>query len=222
MYISSLFNFLREIAANNNRPWFHANKERFDELRALWLADLDRLIRLMTEWAPELAGQTAATSAFRIYRDTRFSLDKSPLKTYFSAAISPWGRKTSRACYYIHIGIDDSSGLYGGIWCPDSAQLRKLRHAIVDNIEEFDEIITEPQFASTFPEWYGERLKTIPKGWERNHPQAELLRLKEYGRFSQCPETFFTSGDWVEKTAERLRLIRPLINFLNYSLDEDT
>ncbi len=221
MYIPSLFRFLREIDANNNRPWFHANKERYNELRALWLADLDRLIRFMAEWAPELAGQTAASSAFRIYRDTRFSLDKSPLKTYFSAAISPYGRKTTRACYYLHIGLDNQSGLYGGIWCPDSAMLRKLRHAIVDNIEEFSDIISDPQFAATFPEWYGERLKTIPKGWDRNHPQADLLRLKEYGRFCQCPEAFFTEGDWVEKTADRFRLLRPLIRFLDYSINEE-
>ena len=221
MYIPSLFRFLREIDANNNRPWFHANKERYNELRALWLADLDRLIRFMAEWAPELAGQTAASSAFRIYRDTRFSLDKSPLKTYFSAAISPYGRKTTRACYYLHIGLDNQSGLYGGIWCPDSAMLRKLRHAIVDNIEEFSDIISDPQFAATFPEWYGERLKTIPKGWDRNHPQADLLRLKEYGRFCQCPEAFFTEGDWVEKTADRFRLLRPLICFLDYSINEE-
>ena len=221
MYITSLFPFLREIAANNNRQWFHANKERFDRLRAPWLADLDRLICLMSEWAPELAGQSAATCAYRIYRDTRFSLDKSPLKTYFSAAISSQGRKTTRAGYYLHIGIDGMSGLYGGIWCPAPAQLRKLRHAIVDNIEEFTEIISEPQFAATFPEWFGERLKTIPKGWDRNHPQAELLRLKEYGRFNQCPETFFTTGDWVEKVAQRFRIIQPLVDFLNYSLDEE-
>lgn len=219
--MEELFSFLREMAANNNRPWFHANKERYEAVRTPWMAELDRLITLMKEWEPELAGQSAKTSAFRIYRDTRFSQDKSPLKTYFSAAISPYGRKTTRACYYLHMGLDGASGLYGGIWCPDAAQTRKLRHAIVDNIEEFEEIINAPEFVKTFPEWYGDRLKTIPKGWDRHHPQAELLRLKEYGRFCHCPESYFAEGDWVEKTAERFRLLQPLINFLNYSLDEE-
>lgn len=219
--MDELFSFLRELSVNNNRPWFHANKSRYEAVRTPWLSELDRLIALMSMWSPELSGQTSSTSAFRIYRDTRFTQDKTPLKTYFSAAISPHGRKTTRACYYLHIGLDGTSGLYGGIWCPDASQLRKLRHAIVDNIEEFEEIINAPEFMKAFPEWCGERLKTVPKGWARNHPQAELLRLKEYGRFCPCPEKYFTTGDWVEKTSERFHLLQPLINFLNYSLDEE-
>lgn len=221
-YMPDIFRFLRELAVNNNRDWFHAHKEHFDDLRQLWLADLDRAIALMGDWDSSLRGVMAKDCAYRIYRDTRFSLDKTPYKTYFSAAISPVGRKMihSHACYYLHVGIDGTAGLYGGIWCPDAPLLRKLRHAIVDNIEEFTEIIEAPDMKKYYPDWDGERLKTIPKGWDRNHPQADLLRLKEYGRFSPTTEAFY-SGDWASKVAERFAVIHRLVEFINYSIEEE-
>lgn len=218
-YIPDLYRFLDELSRNNNREWFQANKERYDVLRELWLADLDRMIAAMGEWEPALRHVTARDCAYRIYRDTRFSLDKTPYKTYFSALISPTGRKCDRACFYLHMGQDES-GLYGGIWHPTSPQLRKLRQAIVDNIEEFEEIVSDPEMLRYFPGWWGERLKTIPKGWDRDHPQAELLRLKEYGRLCDVNRRFFATGSWPEKAADRLRLLKPLNDFLNYSLDE--
>lgn len=226
-YTYRLFNFLRQVACNNNREWFHGHKEEYDELRAMWLDDLDKLLSVMSVWEPDLASQTAKTCAYRFYRDTRFSLDKSPYKTFFSAAISPYGRKTRKAGYYLHMGIDGDntyagSGLYGGIWCPDAPMLNKLRRAIVDNIEEFEVIINDNKLTQYFPSWIGESLKSIPKGWDKNHPQAELLKLKEYGRFLPCNETFFKSPDWIEIAAERFSRLKPFVDFLNYSIDEDT
>ena len=87
-YIPRLYDFLRRLDANNNRQWFADNKEEYLELRGRWMEDLDRLIGAMTAYEPRLAAQSARTSAYRIYRDTRFSPDKTPYKTYFSAAIS--------------------------------------------------------------------------------------------------------------------------------------
>ena len=224
-YTLQLFDFLRQVAANNNREWFLRHKCEYDELRALWLNDLDRLLKLMTQWEPQLATQTAKTCAYRFYRDTRFSQDKSPYKTFFSAAIGPKGRKTHRAGYYLHMGLDEEnlwggSGLYGGLWCPDSPMLQKMRHAIVDNIEEFDDIINNPEFLKHYPSWIGDSLKNVPKGWDKDHPQAALLRLKEYGRLCSCKEQFFRDPAWVEIAAERFSLLKPLVDFINYSLDE--
>lgn len=220
-YIPRLYDFLRRVAVNNNREWFHANKTEYDELRAAWLEDIERLIALMTSWEPSLASQNARSAAYRFYRDTRFSQDKSPYKTYFSAAFSPFGRSTHRACYYLDMGIRPEAGFYGGLWCPDSAMLRKLRAAIVDNIEEFEEILADKELSRYYPGWIGETLKTVPKGWERNHPQAHLLRLKDYGKYSPADERFFAAPDWVERASERFQILRPLIDFFNYSLDEE-
>lgn len=90
-YISELYTFFEELSENNDRAWFAANRDRYDMLRESWLADLDRMIGAMSAWDPALRTQTARGCAYRIYRDTRFSQDKTPFKLFFSAAISPWG-----------------------------------------------------------------------------------------------------------------------------------
>lgn len=221
-YTHRLYQFLDTLAANNNRAWFAIHKEEYLELRQLWLADLDRLIAAMTPWWPELAGQTAGDSAYRIYRDTRFSLDKTPYKTFFSASISPWGRKSDRAGFYVELGNARyyDQGLYGGLWAIPSPLLRKLRHAIVDNIEEWESIVLSPNMQNDFPDWCSETLKTIPKGWERNHPQAQYLRMTNYGKWRPCDRNFFLDPMWPERAADLLHTLKPFIDFLNYSIDE--
>ena len=130
-YISRLYDFLTELGQRQDRQWFKENKALYDDLRAAWIADMDRLIMYCSQWWPELKGQTGASSVYRIYRDTRFSPDKSPYKTYFSATVSPRGRSSSAAHlpgYYIQVGPGrdggatdsyegESSGLYGGPVC---------------------------------------------------------------------------------------------------------
>lgn len=225
-YISDLYDFLEQVEQNNNREWFHAHKDEFDRLRSLWLADIDRLIHLMALRDPSLRNCTAKKAAYRFYRDTRFSADKSPYKTFFSAIITPYGKNDMRACYYLQMGLhrpdrDLHSGVYGGIWWPDTATLSKLRKAIVDNIEEFTEITTTPLMLEYFPRWEGERLKTIPKGWDRNHPQAELLKMKHLAKAHILDKQFFMQPDWIEKTAELFMILKPLNDFINYSIDEE-
>lgn len=221
-YIPELYDFFTQLSQNNDRQWFAANRDRYQRLRELWLADIDRLISAMAGWDPQLASLTARSCAYRFNRDTRFSLDKSPYKTFFSAAISPWGKKSMHAGYYIEIGIPTSydQGLYGGMWCLDSPALKKLRHAIVDNIEEWEEIISAPDMQRDFPGWCSNTLKTIPKGWDRNHPQAEYLRMTNYGKFHPCTRDFYLNPDWPQLAADLFHTLRPFIDFLNYSLDE--
>lgn len=228
-YVRQLYRFLDELGRRQDRQWFRENRAEYDELRAMWLADLDRVIAGIEPWWPELRGQSGRSSAYRIYRDTRFSVDKRPFKAYFSAAFTPWGRSTGSAHkpgLYLQMGPDAGdygvdSGLYGGVWQPESAVLRKLRKAIVDNIEEFEAIITDPEMTRLYPDWCGEALKTVPKGYDRNHPQAHLLRLKEYGRFAPRGLDYFDDPAWPEKVADDFRPLKPLLDFLEYSIDEE-
>lgn len=214
--------FLEELARNNNRPWFQANKERYEALRLEWYQHVERVIAAMSQWEPAMSHRTARDCTFRIYRDTRFSPDKTPYKTHLSAVLSPYGRNMQRAGYYIQLDIDDAeSGIYGGLWCPDAAVLRKMRKAIVDNIEEFEDILNEPELRRLYPQWLGRMLKTAPKGWPKDHPNIELLRLTEYGKGLSLPRQFFLKPDWPERIAELMRPLKPLIDFLNYSIDEE-
>ncbi len=227
-YIPDLYRFLRDIDRNNNRPWFLEHRADYDRLRAQWIDDLTSLLGHMSAWDPAFARITAQQATYRFNRDTRFSTNKDPYKTYFSAAFGPTGDKNRDAGYYLHLGPDDTShgdaipaGIYAGIYCPDSAILRKLRHAVIDNIEEFTDIISEPEFAATFPEWTGTPLKTAPKGWPKDHPHIDLLRLTEYGRFHPLSEEFFTRPDWTAEVSRLFAIARPLVDFLNYSIHED-
>lgn len=221
-YIQELYDFFDQLSENNNRQWFADHRDTYERLRSLWLADIDRMIAAMSQWDPRLASQTARSSAYRIYRDTRFSNDKTPYKTHFSASVSPWGRKSMHAGYYIETGIARTydQGLYGGIWCLESPMLKKMRHAIVDNIEEWEEIVTAPEMEREFPGWCSSAIKTIPKGWDRNHPQAKYLRMTNYGKFRPCSRDFFLDPDWPERAAALFRLLQPFVDFINYSLDE--
>jgi len=220
--VDRLYDFLERLASNNDRTWFHAHREEYDELRSLWLADLDRIIARMTSWEPGMATQTGKTAAYRINHDIRFSLDKSPYKTFFSAAFNPEGRKSGHAGYYLEMSPfeERQPGIYGGLWCVDRPMLNKLRHAIVDNIEEWEEIVNAPAVTSAFPGWISDTLKTVPKGWPRNHEQAFYLRMTNYGKYHPCSREFFRDPDWPERTAELFQILKPLCDFLNYSMDE--
>lgn len=101
-FMPERFGFLDRLAANNNRPWFQANKAEYERLRALWMAELQTMISLMAEGEPSLRYAGADTCAYRIYRDTRFSPDKTPYKTYFSALISPTGQRRYGRRQHIH------------------------------------------------------------------------------------------------------------------------
>lgn len=214
-----LFDFLTRLAENNDRPWFAANRAEFDALRAQWIDSVQRIVNALAVDDPSLRGVRATDCVYRIYRDTRFSHDKSPFKTYFSALISPIGRHCDRACYYVHVGVEECA-VYGGVWSPEAPVLKKLRRAIVDNIEEFREITETPEIKALYPGWYGRKLKTAPKGYDRDHPDIDLLRLTEYGKCHELDRAFFDAPDWPEKVASMLRILKPMNDFLNYSIDE--
>lgn len=225
MYIKRLYDFLTRLAANNNRPWFNEHRAEYDDLRALWLDDLARLIALMAQWSPGIAALTPNRAAYRIYRDTRFSADKTPYKTYFSASVDNYGRNCERAGYYLHMGPGmyegvAESGLYGGIWHPKSRDLTKVRRAIVDNPEEFGEILADPRLQSLYPGWEGRSLKRPPKGFTADDPFIDILKLQDIGRFAPRDMKYFDDPEWPVKVAEEFSVVAPLVNFINYSIEE--
>lgn len=217
--MTDLFNFLERLALNNNREWFNAHKPEYEQLRTEWIADIQKILDALAMHDPSLAHVQAKDCLYRIYRDTRFSTDKTPYKTHFSALLSSTGRHSDRACYYVHAGVDECA-IYSGLWCPDAKTLKKLRKAIVDNIEEFRGIVETPEIEKYFPGWWGRQLKTAPKGYDRDHPDIDLLRLTEYGKCCSLDRTFFDRPDWHTEIARRLELLKPMNDFLNYSIDE--
>ena len=200
------------------------HKAEYEGVRADFMRQLQSLIYHMVPFDPALAGVEAKDCAYRIYRDTRFSPDKTPFKRYFSAAISPAGRHSDKACYYLQIDArEEMNGLYAGLWMPSPLYLRKMRHAIVDYIEEWESILSAPAMQAWWKQWcdMATPLKTAPAGWPKDHPQIHYLRLRDYGK--QCLESraFFRDPCWPEAAAERFAAVKPLIDFINYTLEEE-
>lgn len=129
------YEFLKLLAVNNNREWFNANKAEYQELRKAWENDISRLLSLMGEYDESLRGLQVKDCAYRIYRDVRFSADKSPYKTYFSAVLGKKGRKCIQAACYLHMAPGES-GLHAGIWWPENEILSRLRSEIDANADE--------------------------------------------------------------------------------------
>lgn len=215
--IREVLAFLRELAINNDRPWFKEHKPQFDDLRSAWEQDMERLIGLVAEYFPEVRGLAVRDCVYRIYRDIRFSHDKRPYKNYFSGVIGKGGRHTVRSSYYVHIGVEEMM-LCGGIWWPEKPILEQLRGLIDAEPEEFLAIVSHPDITSRY-QWMSQSLKTMPKGFPKDHPLAQYIKMKEYLLAMHVSEDYFDCDDWVERVASDLQPLKPLHDFLNYVFD---
>ncbi|MDR1221398.1 MAG: DUF2461 domain-containing protein [Tannerella sp.] len=218
--MKAFFKFLKELQANNNREWFKANKPRYDALYRDFVEIVRQLIAGIATFDPEVAGLDAKSCIYRIYRDIRFSPDKTPYKTHFGAYMTGYGGRTSPyGGYYLHIEPGNSL-VSGGVWCPEPAVLKRLRHDIYDNVEEFTAIIEDKKFRKVYGELEGEVLKRVPDGFPKDSPCGDLLRHKNFVVSAMKPEQFFCSKDWIDEAVEDFRLLYPFNRFLNYTVGE--
>lgn len=218
--VRDMYDFLKALAVNNNREWFNAHKESvYLPLRKAWEADIARLLSLMGEYDDSLHGLRVSDCAYRIYRDVRFSADKSPYKTYFSAVFGKKGRKCIQAGCYLHMEPGNSA-LHAGIWWPENDILTRLRSEVDANIDEFKSILENPEFSSRFV-FYGDKLKVVPRGYNKDNPNAEYIKMKEYLCKKEVPDEYFFCDDWVEKVADDFRYVKDFNTFLNYIFNED-
>lgn len=215
-----ILQFLRELEQNNNREWFQAHKDRYDVLRKGFSDEVQQLINRLSVIDPEVAGLEAKDCLFRIYRDIRFSPDKTPYKNHFAAYIaSCGGRSSERGGYYIHLEPGNCV-LAGGVWCPSPALLKKLRQDIYDHIDEFAAILEEPSFKKLYPVLEGETLKRMPVGYPADFKYGEILRHKDFSVISKKSDDFFTAPDWLEQSVACFGKLIPFNRFLNYTVDE--
>lgn len=170
--------FLEALGSNNNKTWFEAHRDKFQEaldyFKSLVAALIDELSD--TDGLGELSPKDCI---FRLNRDIRFSKDKTPYKIYMSAAIGPGGRKSRALPYYVQIGPHDKSMFAGGVHQPSPQQLTKWRQAIDAEPAPLKMVINNPTFVRLFGGLAGERLTGAPKGYSREHLEIELLKLKQ-------------------------------------------
>ncbi len=206
--------FITSLSTNNNKAWFDVHKKEYLQAKEEVTQLVDKLIKQIVKFDPAIAGTEAAKTLFRINRDIRFSKDKSPYKTNFGASMNPGGKKEMSAGYYIHIE-PGKSFLAGGCYMPPSDYLQAIRQEIDYNGKEFRKIISAKDFKEYFLQLnQDDTLKTIPKGFEKDHPDADLLKLKSYIVVHNFSDKQLCADDFEKHAAKVFKAMLPLNVFL--------
>ena len=215
-FTEHLFEFLRDLRVNNNREWFQANKSRYEQHVK------EPLLQFIEDFRPDLHSisehfvadpRTNGGSMFRIYRDVRFSRDKSPYKTQAAAQFRHEAGKTVHAPgFYLHLAPGEVfAGV--GLWHPDSATLGRIRDRIVSNSEAWERAARDPGFLDVF-DLTGDSLKRPPKGYDADHPCLEDLKRKDHIATLMFDEEEATSPEFLEDFADTCRASSPYMEFL--------
>ena len=217
--MQTILNFLNDLKNNNNREWFSENKNRYEEAKHNFFEFVDFMIIKIKEFDKSLDVNSAKECAFRIYKDIRFSKDKTPYKTNMGAYIAEGGRKSPFAGYYIHIEPGNSFA-GGGLYCPQPAVLKSVRTEISEDATRLNTILKNKSFHSVFPELYGEKVKTVPRGFDKNHPNIELLRFKSYTVIKQLTDKELLSDKFSETVLNIFKTQKPFNDYLNACISE--
>ena len=209
--------FLKKLDKNNNRDWFNANKDAFLRANDNVIAITGELISRISRFDPLVASIDPKSCVFRIYRDVRFSKDKSPYKTNLGAFIAPGGKKTMAPGYYFHVQprmFFSAAGKH----LPDASELLKIRNAIVSNTKEFLKIVNDKKFKQRFGDLDAERLSKPPKGFPADHAAIEYLKLKSFTVSEEFSAKDAVSKDYPKMLADSFRAAYPLVEFLRKAL----
>ena len=206
---------MRALTRNNDREWFRARKADYEQhVRGPMIALLGQLARDLPAFAPDLVSEPRVC-LFRIYRDTRFSSDKRPLKTNVAAHFpSRKFPKGNGAGLYVEIA-PRWVWMGGGIYMPSSNELSAIRAAIAEDRRKFHRLVTAPAFQRAVGELSGERLTRVPRGYVTDHPAADYLRHKQYIGGREYPAEFATSPRFYSELLSVFRGVAPLVKFLN-------
>jgi len=220
MDFKKAFDFLRKLSKNNNREWFEKHKAEYLAIKEDFESFVGDVLKGMIEVDERLASLEPKKLTFRIYRDIRFSKDKTPYKTFLSAAISRAGKDTHVAGYYFQIEPGNKSMLGAGLYLPAAESLTKIRQEIDYNGDRFKAILKEKKFNKQFGElWQGDKLKTMPKGYPKDHPYIEYLKLRSILAITTFNDTEVNSGKFAKTLVAAMKTSKPLIDFLYEALD---
>jgi uncharacterized protein (TIGR02453 family) len=215
LFPSEGLKFLRSLKRNNNREWFQEHKGIYEEHVKRPMTELiSALAGDFQEFAPEMIA-SPKVSAYRIYRDTRFSRDKSPYKTHVAAVFPRTGlEKHEGAGFYLHIAPSELL-IAGGLYMPLPEDLNAVRQAIADDSGTFLKIIGHRQFRRLFGSVQGERLSRVPRGFPPDHPALEYLKCKQFLAARTLPATDALTKSFYPLVRDTFRTMVPFVRFLN-------
>lgn len=217
--MQEVLNFLSELRKNNNKEWFDKNRDRYQECRQKVLFLTELIIHEVGRFDPEVGAQNPKDCVFRIFRDVRFSVDKTPYKTNMGSFIVKGGKKSFCAGYYLHIE-PGASFVGGGSYCPPADALKAMRTEIFDNPEEFKQLIFKESFRKVYPALYDDKLKTAPKGFPKDFPDIDLLKYKSFAFGENLDDSVVTSDAFVGRVVASMKELYPVNRFLNIALDK--
>jgi len=215
--LAPALNFLDDLSKNNNKAWFDRHRPAYEEARDRFTRLVDFLIDEVRPYE-NLQGLTARDCVYRIHRDLRFSKDKTPYKASLGALVAPGGRKTTRMGFYLQIAPHGQSMAAGGLYIPTPDQLRHFRQAIHANAARFKKILRSEVFVQQFGVIQGERLKTAPQGYDRSHPEIDLLQLKQVTAQHSFPDREVLAAGFPARVVKAWRAIKPFLDYLDLVL----
>ncbi|WP_321331434.1 DUF2461 domain-containing protein [uncultured Bacteroides sp.] len=214
-----IFQFLKLLAENNNREWFNEHRDEYESARSEYEQLLGLIISRISLFDESIKGVQIKDCTYRIYRDTRFSADKTPYKTHLGGYINAKGKKSDHCGYYVHLEPGNCM-LAGGSFCPPPKVLKALRQAVYTNIEEYLSIVEDPAFKKYFPVIGNSFLKTAPKGFPKDFEYIDYLKCKEFTCACYVPDSFFLTPDVLEQTENVFRQLKRFSDFTNYTIDD--
>lgn len=221
MLQTSTLTYIKKLQKNNNKPWFEENRHLFNEAKDDFEALVKGIITSFGKVDADIARVEAKNCIFRQYRDIRFSKDKTPYKTHMGASFDKGGKNSGFAGYYLHLDPGNKSMAGGGIWMPEAAQLKKIRQEIDYSWEEFSGIINQNDFKKTYGDLeQGEfKLSREPKGYEKDNPAIEYLKLKSLVAMQTLTDDDLVSKGLLQKIVSAFTALMPFIKFINRSLE---
>ena len=211
--------FLKSLRLNNNKVWFDEHKTEYQAAKADFESMVQQLIDGLAKQDASLQGLQLKDCVFRIYKDVRFSKDKTPYKVNMAASFQSGGKKSTLAGYYFHLEPGGNSFAGGGIWMPDAPQLKKLRQEIDYNFHEFEQLISNKDFIKHFGKVEGDALKTAPQGYQPDNPAIAYLKLKSVIVSHPFTDEVCTQPAMVREILKTFALMQPLIQFINRAMD---
>jgi uncharacterized protein (TIGR02453 family) len=220
-FTAETLKFLRALKRNNRREWFNAHRDDYDvHVRQPMTAIVERLAHDFRGFAPELVA-SPKVSIYRIYRDTRFSENKTPYKTHVAAVFPPRGLpKHEGAGVYFHVSPEEV-WIGGGMYAPQTPQLHAVREHIAANAKKLRSIVESPGFRRRVGKLEGERLQRVPRGFPKDHPAADYLKYRQFLAGAELPPSVATSPKFYGTLLDVFRQVVPLIRFLNQPLTKD-
>ncbi|MFY0602248.1 MAG: DUF2461 domain-containing protein [Cyclobacteriaceae bacterium] len=217
MDTSKILSFLTELEQNNSKEWMDANKSWYQDCRSEFIGFVESLLGGIARFDEGVEGLKANKCIFRINRDVRFSKNKDPYKTNFGAAMGEGGRHAGNPIYYFHLQAERSF-LAGGLYMPEAESLKKIRQEIDYNPEELKKIVSQKEFVKNFGAIDGERLKTAPKGYPKDHPNIELLQLKSFIVVHDFKASQVESERLLDDSLKLYEMMKPFNDYLSVAI----